>query len=536
MSGLLGSLDDFFMSDARRQSLLEKQVQIAKARGLLNQQAAQSRLLGGNDPTAVNPATDRSPATPADPSINYAPVTAPTGFTPPQPDAGISGQIFDKKPQDYTYAQPLLGQERLEGSGMNPDQAVSLMNGGPQAEQQMKRGLLGQAMPEPFMQAQATQAIMQPKIDALNLTPEERSLAAVDPQKFFDAKVASAIPKPDETVQKIKQINDTISSFGGPDDPRSKPYVEQLRVLNHQTDADIAKLAEVKAATQQHLADAGKAEAQTGILKSSGLTDDTLNLMYEQLKAGQPLSQITGTFRGPQAAQQSVAFKNYVSARAKQDGLVGGDFAKAMQDLKASTDTLVAFDKGKEGTDVRRANTAFDHLGQVRALGDALDNGDLKTANEITNIFRNEFNDPNLSGYEAVAKVAGDEVNKFVSGGPGAADDRLAYAKSLSSSKDKASRDAAINGLQGLLAGQLSQYERQYRVGTKRNDFAERLSPEAAKMLQAHSPQAAGGTATPSPVPGIPKVPTIQEGATVTNKATGQKLMLKNGQWVPANG
>lgn len=188
----------------------------------------------------------------------------------------------------------------------------------------------------------------------------------------------------------------------------------------------------------------------------------------------------------------------------------------------------VSFASGKNGTLVRQANTATSHIMTLDALGDALDNGDISLANSLKNEISKQFGGAAISGYDTAAKMVGDEVNKFIGGGPGSSADRTDYAVSLSSSKGPAARKAAINAIKGLMTGQLHSLQRQYETETKAKDFGDKLEPEVANLLS--DPQFALGRN-----PTVPVAPPAgpQEGATATNKTTGQKLVLKGGQWVP---
>lgn len=188
-----------------------------------------------------------------------------------------------------------------------------------------------------------------------------------------------------------------------------------------------------------------------------------------------------------------------------------GDQFQVRKGAKAS------FASGKNGTLVRQANTATSHIMTLEALGNALETGDVKAANEIKNMLSRQFGGAEIVGYEAAAKMVGDEVNKFIGGGPGASADREDYAKSLSAANSPKARAAVINSVKGLMVGQLHSLRRQYETETKSKDFGDKLEPEVSDLLA--NPQYALGRnptlpvdagsgaapAAPAAAPSVPK-------------------------------
>lgn len=97
---------------------------------------------------------------------------------------------------------------------------------------------------------------------------------------------------------------------------------------------------------------------------------------------------------------------------------------------------------------------------------------------------------------EAVAKIAGDEVTKFVTGGgvsAGALADREKVEKTLSRAGSPAQLKGVIENYQHLMAGQLEPLKRQYEANLKdvkgALPFGGFLDPRAAEILGVNRPQ-----------------------------------------------
>lgn len=159
-----------------------------------------------------------------------------------------------------------------------------------------------------------------------------------------------------------------------------------------------------------------------------------------------------------------------------------------------------AFASGKQGDTVRSLSVATDHLDQLSKAATAMNNGDIQGANTILNFLSSQTGHPEVTNYEGMVDLVGDEVAKAVIGGPGAEGDRKGIQSKFSSHKAPGQIQGVISEYKGLMGSQLNGFRRQYERATGLKDFDDALSPEAMKELSGQTPAPAGGQ-TPSPHP-----------------------------------
>lgn len=142
-----------------------------------------------------------------------------------------------------------------------------------------------------------------------------------------------------------------------------------------------------------------------------------------------------------------------------------------------------AFATGKQGDIVRSLSVANNHLDQLADAAAALKNGPSPIANAIVNEFATQTGHPEVTNFNSMVEVVGDEVVKAVVGTPGTGGDRDAIKKNFSGSSSPASILGAVQHYKGLMGGQLDGLRRQYERSTGLKDFNEALSPDAQSSL-----------------------------------------------------
>lgn len=438
-----------------------KALVLAKAKAAM---AAKSRLYGG--PDGSNNGVDWNPQQ-----------------FPDHPMATIMGNTTSSYP-DWAQQGPQrapMTAEGLMGAGVPPEQAGNLMNGGPGDAQAQRDALLRRANPDAFMAADTSQAVLAPALK--DMTPEQRAAFRLNPGEASKTYADRAFPAVPATIQTINALNAAVTANGGKDDPRAAPYIQQLKVLNKQTDEDMARLAEVKSQTAQHIGSAALDAARVKQIDAGNISDDDMtDLVGRYIQSGDK-TLMTTLNRGTSGPANLARFQSEVNKQLATSGKSQRDIEDVMNGIKSAGSTMTAFAKGKQGDLTRSMNVALSHMATLDALGEALDNGDVNLVNKLKNTLSNQLGGIEIAGYEAAAPLVGDEVAKAILGGNSALADREKFAAPLTSARGTPARKAATNTFRGLLVGQLHGLKRQYETGTGLKDFDERLDPDVRALL-----------------------------------------------------
>lgn len=181
---------------------------------------------------------------------------------------------------------------------------------------------------------------------------------------------------------------------------------------------------------------------------------------------------------------------------------------------------------GKDGQTLDQVNTAVQHLSQLKGLLGALNTGDIQIINQAKQAYQTATGNPAPTNAAVVANMAAGEVNKVVTGGPGAEGDRDLSRAAIQLKGSPEQQTGAMDNIIGLMAGRLNSVQNRFQQAKLGPTFDRMLMPETKAALASH----AGGTATTPPAAAAPAAPAAVPTATGPN---GQKLILQNGAWVP---
>jgi len=194
-----------------------------------------------------------------------------------------------------------------------------------------------------------------------------------------------------------------------------------------------------------------------------------------------------------QAAAEDVA--NYKVAPPTGRNLLSGNWPAVMKLVKqinpnydatqfnSKNKARMAFATGKQGDITRSLSVATDHLDQLSQAADALNNGGIPAANKVANFFSQQTGNPQVTNFNAMKEIVGDEVVKAVVGTGGASKDREAIKSDFSAANSPAQLQGVIQKYKGLMAGQLNGLRRQYEQNTGLKDFDSFISPTAQAEL-----------------------------------------------------
>lgn len=181
------------------------------------------------------------------------------------------------------------------------------------------------------------------------------------------------------------------------------------------------------------------------------------------------------------------------------------DVSIAYPDFNANAYGAVKeFNTGKLGSTVRSLNVANDHLDTLNLYANALQNGDTKALNALSNTFSTQFGKPAPTNFDAAKQIVADEVIKAVVGAGGTGADRENAQKVIAAANSPEQLAGVIQTYKQLMRGQLMGLQQQYENSTNRKDFLDRLS---AKTKQEILGESQGGQAPAGMLPGAKQAP-----------------------------
>lgn len=164
------------------------------------------------------------------------------------------------------------------------------------------------------------------------------------------------------------------------------------------------------------------------------------------------------------------------------------------RDYNLQTSAVKAFNQGKQGDKVRSLNVVMEHFTTLEKAADALQSGDVRAINAVSQFIQTQTGKPAPGNFNAVKEILADEIIASVVPGVGALADRVALKKTILAASSPEQLKGIVANYKELIGGQLSGLEKQYKAGTGRTDFKSRyLTPAAVQGLV--PPSAAGGGA-----------------------------------------
>ena len=211
--------------------------------------------------------------------------------------------------------------------------------------------------------------------------------------------------------------------------------------------------------------------------------------------SGAPIANILRS-RGKDSGEQLQMIKDLAAERHPDY-----DRNQAVEDYNAANKAISAFGTGKQGDIVRSFNVAYSHINLVSDLAKALDNGDVKKINALSQDYQEQFGSPAPTNFDAAKRILADEITKAVIGSAGALVDREGTADTVSRAGSFNQIEGGLGTFKGLILGQVGGIERQYEHATKRNDFDKALDPDVAKDFKKYKANKIGksnDSATPT--------------------------------------
>ena len=161
------------------------------------------------------------------------------------------------------------------------------------------------------------------------------------------------------------------------------------------------------------------------------------------------------------------------------------------RDYNLQTSAVKAFNQGIQGNKVRSLNVVMEHFNTLEKAADALQSGDVRAINAVSQYIQTQTGKPAPGNFNAVKEILADEIVASVVPGVGALADRQAIKKTILAASSPEQIKGIVANYKELIGGQLNGLETQYKAGTGRTDFKSRyLTPAAVQGL---TPSAGGG-------------------------------------------
>lgn len=449
---------------------------------------------GGSPPSAAPPPGDQPPPQQFLPGISQMPAQQPTAQQASMPQQ-VAAQSFD--------ANTDISQIPIGGVPPAVARKVALLSGKDPAQTEKEIH---------ERQLQTYQEAVAPQISALDTVVKSGSPAQfvqADPKlQQIWAQIAPKLgynPVRDFNDQTVRTAltfarNQISSRAQLPNETPIVP-VQQVRLPD-------GRVAQVDTLTGKQTI-----EAPSSLVKVVGKDGKPVLVPEAKAVGMRPYNEMTAASdEALQSTAEDVA--NYKIAPPSGSKLLSGNWPEVMHLVKSinpdydatqfSTKNKArqAFATGKQGDIVRSLSVATDHLDQLSQAADALKNKDTQVVNRVVNFFGQQAGHPEVTSFNAMKEIVGDEVVKAVVGNTGAAGDREAIKKTFSDANSPAQLQSVIQKYKGLMGGQLKGLRQQYERTTGLKDFDAAISDNAKAELTP-TPGAAAATA---PSPGWGKV------------------------------
>ena len=225
------------------------------------------------------------------------------------------------------------------------------------------------------------------------------------------------------------------------------------------------------------------------------------NLSEDQV-SGLAQARAEGTIKGKQVLTLADRSTAQNIANGNLPPLTGPNSSKIMNEVIAikpdyrsgdyglQTSAVKAFNQGTQGNKVRSLNVVMEHFTTLEKAADALQSGDVRAINAVSQFIQTQTGKPAPTNFNAVKEILADEIVAAVVPGVGALADRVALKKTILAASSPEQLKGIVANYKELIGGQLTGLEKQYSAGTGRTDFKSRyLTPAAAQGLAPSSSQ-----------------------------------------------
>lgn len=314
-------------------------------------------------------------------------------------------------------------------------------------------------------QAKATQGMMEAR---------EHIVEGKSRMDYIKAKMAMLPKEQQNDPQKYMQFArdyDADKDASTPEQQAYRGFVENYETANNGQQPPTDEI--VKFLKGINEAKYGGRSSNTQGIALKAFMDENPNATAEQL---QSFLQRGRSMRSPQSVAVAKYLEEHPDATSEDIEKFAGEFTSVQ---KADRD----FATGKQGQQLNSLNVGISHIETLRQLGDALKNGDITRFNDVAQKWAAETGNPAPTNFDTAKRIVGTEIMKALVAGGGGVGEREAMQDSFSRAASPEAISGALDTAETLLAGQFVGLGKQYQQTTKRDDFEERLTPQALEIF-----------------------------------------------------
>ena len=163
------------------------------------------------------------------------------------------------------------------------------------------------------------------------------------------------------------------------------------------------------------------------------------------------------------------------------------DIKRAAQTYTTQTTAQNRFLSGPQGNTIRSLNVVVSHLQTMQELGNALQNGNVRLFNSLSQRFAEETGSPAPTNFDTAKQIVGAEVIKALGvAGAGSQAERQEAADAFNRARSPAQLSGAIDAARKLMVGQLKGLRQQWKVATglPESEFDNMLEPATRAYFQ----------------------------------------------------
>lgn len=185
--------------------------------------------------------------------------------------------------------------------------------------------------------------------------------------------------------------------------------------------------------------------------------------------------------------------------------------------------TIQDFTKGTQtAKTVQAQNVTMEHIGTLQEAINALDNGDVRQFNKLSQEIARQTGSPVPTNFELGKTIVYDEMAKAILGANSAVSDRQEFVKNMDVGSSRKQAEGQLAEAGKYMAGQAYGLETRYTAGSGLTNYRNRfMTPAARQLMEKYYPSVGG-----APEAAIqPKAPQSQQPSTIIKyDASGNRI------------